>query len=189
VLYWRSHRNVRRRVTYQELRRRRQYRQDKRASVSKLAITNPRSPYHLKEGTVLIGTATEGPNGTITVRARRAEGDDGVPMDSNHRAESTHPSPSHLFRQPDRWRIRKQPGKPSENASMLGDFVLGVSTPPVSQCRYICYGDNAIPSLHETERGRLSWTSLSPNVCSGSHSALGTDRSQSRADANQNNVW
>ena len=40
------------------------------ASVSKLSINHP-IPFHLKEGTVLIGTATEGPNGTITVRAGR----------------------------------------------------------------------------------------------------------------------
>ena len=36
------------------------------ANVEKLAINHP-IPFHLKEGSVLIGTATEGPNGTLNV--------------------------------------------------------------------------------------------------------------------------
>ncbi len=37
------------------------------AHVEKLAINHP-IPFHLKEGSVLIGTATEGPTGTLNVR-------------------------------------------------------------------------------------------------------------------------
>jgi len=51
------------------------------ASVSKLAINHP-IPFHLKEGTVLLGTATEGPNGTITVKAEPMKGTIEVPIDS-----------------------------------------------------------------------------------------------------------
>lgn len=51
------------------------------ASVSKLAINHP-IPFHLKEGTVLMGTATEGPNGTITVKAEPMKGAIEVPIDS-----------------------------------------------------------------------------------------------------------
>ncbi|MGH7184038.1 MAG: DUF481 domain-containing protein, partial [Nitrospiraceae bacterium] len=51
------------------------------ASVSKLAINHP-IPVHLKEGTVLVGTATEGPNGTITVKAEPMKGAIEVPIDS-----------------------------------------------------------------------------------------------------------
>jgi putative salt-induced outer membrane protein YdiY len=51
------------------------------ASVSKLAINHP-IPFHLKEGTVLMGTATEGPNGTITVKAEPMKGAIEVPIES-----------------------------------------------------------------------------------------------------------
>jgi hypothetical protein len=49
-------------------------------NVSKLAINHP-TPFHLKEGSVLIGTATEGPNGTITVHAEPLKGTMEVPLD------------------------------------------------------------------------------------------------------------
>ena len=51
------------------------------ANVEKLAITHP-IPFHLKEGTVLIGTATEGPNGTINIKAEPLKGEMEVPIDS-----------------------------------------------------------------------------------------------------------
>ena len=51
------------------------------ASVSKLAINHP-IPFHLKEGTVLMGTATEGPIGTITVKAEPMKGTIEVPIES-----------------------------------------------------------------------------------------------------------
>jgi putative salt-induced outer membrane protein YdiY len=50
-------------------------------NVAKLAVNHP-VPFHLKEGTVLIGTATEGPNGTINVRAEPMKGTMEVPLDS-----------------------------------------------------------------------------------------------------------
>jgi putative salt-induced outer membrane protein YdiY len=51
------------------------------ANVEKLAINHP-VPFHLKEGSVLIGTATEGPSGTINVRAEPLKGTMEVPLDS-----------------------------------------------------------------------------------------------------------
>jgi putative salt-induced outer membrane protein YdiY len=50
-------------------------------SIAKLAINHP-IPFHLKEGSVLIGTATEGPNGTINVRAEPLKGTIEIPLDS-----------------------------------------------------------------------------------------------------------
>jgi len=50
-------------------------------SIAKLAINHP-IPFHLKEGSVLIGTATEGPNGTINVRAEPLKGTMEVPLES-----------------------------------------------------------------------------------------------------------
>ena len=51
------------------------------ANVEKLAINHP-IPFHLKEGSVLIGTATEGPNGTINVRAEPLKETIEIPVDS-----------------------------------------------------------------------------------------------------------
>jgi putative salt-induced outer membrane protein YdiY len=50
-------------------------------SIAKLSVSHP-IPFHLKEGTVLIGTATEGPNGTINVQAEPLKGTMEVPLDS-----------------------------------------------------------------------------------------------------------
>jgi len=50
-------------------------------SIAKLTVNHP-IPFHLKEGTVLIGTATEGANGTINVRAEPLKGALEVPLDS-----------------------------------------------------------------------------------------------------------
>ncbi len=51
------------------------------ANVEKLTINHP-LPFHLKEGSVLIGKATEGPNGTINVQAESLKGTTEVPLDS-----------------------------------------------------------------------------------------------------------
>ena len=51
------------------------------ANVEKLTINRP-LPFHLKEGSVLIGKATEGPNGTINVQAEPLKVTMEVPLDS-----------------------------------------------------------------------------------------------------------
>jgi putative salt-induced outer membrane protein YdiY len=51
------------------------------ANVEKLTTNHP-LPFHLKEGSVLIGTATEGPNGTINVRADPLKETIEIPLDS-----------------------------------------------------------------------------------------------------------
>ena len=49
--------------------------------VSKLSVNHP-IPFHLKEGSVIMGTATAGPNGTLNVQAEPLKGTIEVPMDS-----------------------------------------------------------------------------------------------------------
>jgi hypothetical protein len=51
------------------------------ASVAKLTVTHP-LPFHLKEGTVLVGTAEEGEGGTMIVKAEPLAGSLSVPLDS-----------------------------------------------------------------------------------------------------------
>jgi putative salt-induced outer membrane protein YdiY len=49
--------------------------------VSKLSVNHP-IPFHLKEGSVIMGTATAGPNGMLNVQAEPLKGTMEVPMDS-----------------------------------------------------------------------------------------------------------
>ncbi|MEO8046634.1 MAG: DUF481 domain-containing protein [Nitrospirota bacterium] len=51
------------------------------SDVSKLSVNHP-IPFHLKEGSVIMGTATAGPNGTLNVQAEPLKGTMEVPMDS-----------------------------------------------------------------------------------------------------------
>ena len=51
------------------------------ANVAKLSVTHP-IPFHLKEGTVLVGTAQEGGGGTLVLKAEPFGGSMIVPLDS-----------------------------------------------------------------------------------------------------------
>ena len=51
------------------------------SDVSELSVNHP-IPFHLKEGSVIMGTATAGPNGTLNVQAEPLKGTMEVPMDS-----------------------------------------------------------------------------------------------------------
>ncbi len=91
-------------------------------NVSKLAINHP-IPFHLKGGSVLIGTATEGPNGTINVQAEPPKGTIEVPMDS---ITSLNPiiQPSVIYKGTLTGGYTQSTGNSHlRNASLLGDFV------------------------------------------------------------------
>ena len=91
-------------------------------NVSKLAINHP-IPFHLKEGSVLIGTATEGPYGTINVQAEPPKGTIEVPMDS---ITSLNPiiQPSVIYKGTLTGGYTQSTGNSLlRNASLLGDFV------------------------------------------------------------------
>ena len=51
------------------------------SDVSKLSVNHP-IPLHLKEGSVIMGTATAGPNGMLNVQAEPMKGTMEVPLDS-----------------------------------------------------------------------------------------------------------
>jgi len=51
------------------------------SDVSKLSVNHP-IPFHLKEGSVIMGTAAAGPDGTLKVQAEPLKGTMEVPMDS-----------------------------------------------------------------------------------------------------------
>jgi putative salt-induced outer membrane protein YdiY len=124
------------------------------ASVSKLAINHP-IPFHLKEGSVLIGTATEGPNGTINVRAEPLKGTMEVPMDS---VTSINPvlQPPVIYSGSVTGGYSQTTGNSHlKNASLLGDFVARSEQLRLSiNGRYV-YGDNANTLIARNARGTI----------------------------------
>jgi putative salt-induced outer membrane protein YdiY len=92
------------------------------ANVEKLAINHP-IPFHLKEGSVLIGTATEGPNGTINVRAEPLKETIAIPVDS---ITALNPlvQPPVIYKGTLTGGYSQATGNSHfRNASLLGDFV------------------------------------------------------------------
>ena len=69
--------------------------------VSKLNITHP-IPFHLKEGTILNGTATPGPDGVLVIHAEPAQRYDGHPHERHLIAQSPDSTVGHLHRKPHR---------------------------------------------------------------------------------------
>jgi putative salt-induced outer membrane protein YdiY len=124
------------------------------SNVSKLAINHP-IPFHLKEGTVLIGTATEGPNGTINVKAEPMKGTMEVPIDS---ITALNPlvQPPVIYSGSLTGGYSQTTGNSHlRNASLLGDFVARSEQLRLSiNGRYV-YGDNANTLIARNARGTI----------------------------------
>lgn len=124
------------------------------ASVSKLAINHP-IPFHLKEGTVLIGTATEGPNGTINVRAEPLKGTMEVPMDS---ITALNPliQPPVIYSGNITGGYSQTTGNSRlRNASLLGDFVARSEQLRLSLNGRYVYGENSNTLVARNARGTI----------------------------------
>ncbi len=92
------------------------------ANVEKLVINHP-IPFHLKEGSVLIGTATEGPDGTIHVQTGPLKEAIEIPMDS---VTALNPliQPPVIYKGTLTGGYSQATGNSHfRNASLLGDFV------------------------------------------------------------------
>jgi putative salt-induced outer membrane protein YdiY len=91
-------------------------------SIAKLSVSHP-IPFHLKEGTVLIGTATEGPNGTINVQAEPLKGTMEVPLDSITALNPIIQAPVIYSGTLTGGYAQATGNSHTKNASLLGDFV------------------------------------------------------------------
>jgi putative salt-induced outer membrane protein YdiY len=122
------------------------------ANVGKLVINHP-IPFHLKEGSVLIGTATDGPNGTLNVQAEPLKGTIQVPMDT---ITDLNPliQPPVIYSGSLTGGYSQTTGNSHlKNASLLGDFVARSEQLRLSiNGRYI-YGDNANTLIARNARG------------------------------------
>ena len=124
------------------------------ASVSRLAINHP-IPFHLKEGTVLIGTATEGPDGTIHVRAEPLKGTMEVPMESITALNPLIQAPVIYSGSLTGGYSQTTGNSHLKNASLLGDFVARSEQLRLSiNGRYV-YGDNANTLTARNARGTI----------------------------------
>jgi len=122
--------------------------------VSTLSVNHP-IPFHLKEGSVIMGTATAGPNGMLTVQADPLKGTMEVPMDS---VTSMNPviQPPVIYSGSLSGGYSQATGNSQlRNASLLGDFVARSEQLRLSiNGRYV-YGDTANTLIARNARGTI----------------------------------
>ena len=124
------------------------------ANVEKLAINHP-LPFHLKEGSVLIGTATKGPNGTLNVQAEPLKGTIQVPMESITSLNPLIQAPVIYSGSLTGGYSQTTGNSHLKNASLLGDLVARSEQLRLSlNGRYI-YGDNANTLIARNARGTV----------------------------------
>jgi len=124
------------------------------SDVAKLAVNHP-IPFHLKEGSVIMGTATAGPNGTLNVQAEPLKGTLEVPMGS---VTSMNPvvQPPVIYSGSVTGGYSQTTGNSHlRNASLLGDFVARSEQLRLSiNGRYV-YGDNSNALIARNARGTI----------------------------------
>lgn len=122
--------------------------------VAKLTVSHP-VPFHLKEGTILNGTATAGPDGSLLIQAEPLKGAIEVPMNS---VTSLNP-----LIQPPVIYVGSLTGGYSQttgnshlrNASLLGELVARSEQLRLTMnVRYV-YGDNANALIARNARGTI----------------------------------
>ena len=124
------------------------------SDVSKLVVNHP-VPFHLKEGSVIMGTASAGPNGTLNVHAEPLKGMMEVPMDS---VTSMNPvvQPPVIYSGSVVGAYSQTTGNSHlRNASLLGDFVARSEQLRLSiNGRYV-YGENDNTLVARNARGTI----------------------------------
>lgn len=124
------------------------------ANVAKLTI-NHQMPFHLKDGTVIVGTATEGPEGSIVVKAEPLQGTLTVPMDS---IASVNPlvQPPVVYNGSLQVGFSQTTGNSHlRNASMIGEFVGRSEQLRLSLLGRYVYGDNGGQLITRNSRGTI----------------------------------
>jgi len=122
--------------------------------VAKLSVNHP-VPFHLKEGSVILGTASPGPNGTLNVQAEPLKGTMEVPMDS---VTSMNPvvQPPVIYSGSVTGGYSQTTGNSHlRTASLLGDFVARSEQLRLSiNGRYV-YGENSNTLVARNARGTI----------------------------------
>jgi len=124
------------------------------ANVEKLVINRP-IPFHLKEGSVLIGTATEGPNGTIRVQTGPLKEALEIPVDS---ITALNPlvQPPVIYKGTLTGGYTQATGNSHfRNASLLGDFVARSEQLRLTLNGRYVYGDKDNELTARNARGTI----------------------------------
>ena len=124
------------------------------ANVEKLAINRP-IPFHLKDGSVLIGTATEGPNGTIRVQTGPLKEGLEIPVDS---ITALNPlvQPPIIYKGTLTGGYTQATGNSHfRNASLLGDFVARSEQLRLTLNGRYVYGDKDNELTARNARGTI----------------------------------
>lgn len=124
------------------------------ADVVKLSVNHP-IPFHLKEGSVINGTATAGPDGIINVQAEPLKGSMEVPLAS---VTSMNPivQPAVIYSGSLTGGYSQTTGNSHlRNASLLGDFVARSEQLRLTLNGRYVYGDNANTLIARNARGTI----------------------------------
>lgn len=124
------------------------------SDVATLAVNHP-IPFHLKEGSILVGTATAGADGNLNIQSEPLKGSLTVPLDA---IGSVNPlvQPPVIYTGSLTGGYSQTTGNSHlKNASMLGDFVARSEQLRLSiNGRYV-YGDNANTLIARNARGTI----------------------------------
>ena len=122
--------------------------------VATLSVNHP-IPFHLKEGSVIMGTATAGPNGTLNVQAEPLKGMMEVPMGSVTSMNPVVQSPVIYSGSVVGAYSQTTGNSHLRNASLLGDFVARSEQLRLSiNGRYV-YGENDNTLVARNARGTI----------------------------------
>lgn len=124
------------------------------SDVTKLTVNHP-IPFHLREGTVLNGTATTGPDGTLNIQVEALKGSMPVPLDA---VTSVNP----LVQPPVIYTGNLQAGYSQatgnsqlRNASVIGEFVGRSESLRLTILGRYIYGDDGGSLLVRNSRGTI----------------------------------
>ncbi len=122
--------------------------------VATLSVNHP-IPFHLKEGSVIMGTATAGPNGTLNVQAEPLKGMMEVPMGSVTSMNPVVQSPVIYSGSVVGAYSQTTGNSHLRNASLLGDFVARSEQLRLSMNGRYVYGENDNTLVARNARGTI----------------------------------
>ncbi|MBX3329083.1 MAG: DUF481 domain-containing protein [Nitrospira sp.] len=124
------------------------------AEVSKLAVSHP-IPFHLKEGTVLIGTAEEGDPGTIKLKAGPTGSEMMVPMNAVTQVNPIIQRPVIYIGSLNAGYSQATGNSQLRNISIVGDLVARSEQLRLTLLGRYVYGDNAGSLITRNARGTI----------------------------------
>ena len=122
--------------------------------VAKLDVTH-QLPFHLKEGTILNGTATAGPDGTLNIQAQPLEGSMTVPLTSVTSINPLAQPPVTYIGSLNAGYSQSTGNSRLRNVSVLGDFMARSEQLRLSMLGRYVYGDNAGELITRNARGTI----------------------------------